>query len=781
MSKYSQSDNANNMVNLAIGQPSTFELPIEWFKETLNKLSNELIDHNFLQYHNVIGNDVIREKLADWLNKRYYLNPNNKLETNNITKDKLCMTNGNIGAIQLIMQLLMESNDDIIIEDPSYFGTTDMFDEYGLNLNKIPMELDGINVGLLEEKIIEILKDEERNIQSRIFLYTIPVHHNPTSITLSHAKKLQIAKLCEKYPKFYVIADEVYYFLNFDKNDKYNPFADYHSNIISLGSFSNIIAPALRVGWIYQNVKNDGLSVIKVMKKSACLNLSGGLNPLGFKIIESALINNSIDSMIDKNIEILKKRYQTIIEYLKPHLNNIKLFIIPKGGYFIWLKLDFDTNDFYKFAENFKILFQPGKKFGTNYNKYIRLSFSYCDSDNLITGLSRLIEAYSLFTKIKISIFDSTDKIGTLIKNEIEKIENLYFYDEIYRNIYVNPLTDIIINVSSTIETLNLLTYLIDNDINKPLIICANDLNSKTLDLIRIYSITNSITIVKEETDIFIKKCIEFIPEIIKRSCGIYNTFESLSEEKDYKIYKTLGNICLITNNNNYIQNFPNNSVDYIVVLPKKNPEYNWLIYNKTGEKLKINGNEILAVAKYLNNEFNIKTGKIENLNTIFKFENKKYYFETPLHKEYTIEDIFRVNLIQLINQITGLNVIGVSKFYIVDYKHLIIEIKEDLFDIDSDIITTLGTIINCEKEYNISFINLKKNNIIRVKYFDFNKNMETDGNVYACSCILDYYAEVNELSYDDDIEISLLFNKDIVKTYFKSDRYFISYEPTEM
>ena len=171
----------------------------------------------------------------------------------------------------------------------------------------------------------------------------------------------------------------------------------------------------------------------------------------------------------------------------------------------------------------------------------------------------------------------------------------------------------------------------------------------------------------------------------------------------------------------------------------------------------------------------------IKTKNIIFKIEDNKYYFQTPNPKEYTIEEQFSNGLTQLINQLTGFNIIGISRFNIIN-RYLIIEIKEDLFEIDTEIIATLGSIINSEDGnsgiYNISFINIMPNDLIRVKYYDLRKGKETDGNTYACISILDYYATVNDLSYDNDLEATLILNNSIVKTYYRSEKYFISFEP---
>ena len=136
MPKYSQYDvpNSENMVNLGVGQPSTSELPLEWFKKTLHNLSLSLETPECLQYGSISGYDSLREKLAEWLTQKYYLNIKRNLKVDHlINKDQIFMTNGNTGALGLIMSTIMETGDEIIIEDPTYFIAKNIFEFIYLN------------------------------------------------------------------------------------------------------------------------------------------------------------------------------------------------------------------------------------------------------------------------------------------------------------------------------------------------------------------------------------------------------------------------------------------------------------------------------------------------------------------------------------------------------------------------------------------------------------------------------------------------------------------------
>jgi len=873
MPLYSQYDvpKPSELVNLGVGQPSTEDLPLTWFNSTLLNIGNNLKSSEVLQYGETSGYDNVRITLANWLTKKYYHNINKKLETNHfIDKDQVFMTNGNTGALQLLLHTFVESGDEIIIEDPTYFIAKNIFEEYGCNINSVPMQEDGLDVNVLEEKIKTILQNDPKDLQNRIFLYTIPFHHNPTSITLSEKKKKKIADLCFRYTKFYVISDEVYHFLSFNQNEKLYPFADYHPKILSLGSFSKLIAPALRVGWIYQKTDSilleEKFNIIGKLKNSALLNSSGGINPLGFLLIENAIQSNQIDDIIEKNIKSLKEKCNLMIDFLDTN-NFSKLVKKPNGGYFLWIKTPFeDTKKFLDFALKFKVKFHPGSSFGYDCNNYIRLSFSYYKDEDLLTGLSRLIDAYNIYNKIKVSIYGSTGKLGRLIKDEIEKNKDFHFVESITREFKINPITDVIIDVTNNDATYNLFKHLLDNDINVTILVGTTGLSNKTKNVIKLYSINNTVAIISnfsegitkvkklideinkldsnwncsiiekhhsEKIDkpsgtaitlakilnrncktesirdgdcigyhqinidsndeeiivshnaktrnVFAKASLKYVKWIINKPNGIY--YEIDDDNEFYMKDTILNDIFFVTENkqmkNDMIAKKIHEEVDYIILINKSNEnEIFWELCDKYGNKVNSNGNDSIMVAKYLYKNLKVIKGKFKNGN-LFKIEDSKIFVEIkPTPTVIDLKEEFSTNMSNLINQLSGLSVLGVSK-YVLTNKFIILEIQEKLDEIDSDIIETLGSIINGDKDlnqlYDICFVNIKEDHQITVRFYDKSKGKESDGTVFACICVFDYLACVNELSYDENQEATLILNKEVVKTYYNNDSFFIS------
>ena len=328
-------------VNFGVGQPSNDILPLDKIKKGFESFLN-INNNEILQYGDIQGFKSFRNSLSKFLESEYECDVN---------IDNLFVMNGITGALNILCSLLTNKNDTIIIEEPSYFLAINIFKDYNLNIVSVPIEEDGINIELLSKEITKL------KCQNRVFLYTIPSFHNPTSYTLSNEKRKKLAELAQKNNNFYILADEVYQLLYFDKKDKPPlPLYYYHPNFISIGSFSKILAPSLRLGWIQTNE-----TIIGLLKKSGLFDSSGGISPIISAIVKPLLDNGQQKEYLDYIREELKNRSLTLGNILKNNTENNKYFefIVPKGGYFLWIKLlnNLKSDDLLKKGNQYKIKF----------------------------------------------------------------------------------------------------------------------------------------------------------------------------------------------------------------------------------------------------------------------------------------------------------------------------------------------------------------------------------------------------------------------------------------
>ena len=437
----------NEMVNFGVGQPSTELLPLDIIKEGMQKVM-EIDDPSLLQYGDIPGYLEFRKSLARYLSEEYskIVNPNELFSTNGVTQ-----------ALSLICSLFTKSNDVILVEEPTYFLAINIFKDYNLKIESIPMNNNGVDLNILEQKIMNF-KDQEN-----LFFYTIPTFHNPMGVTTSNNHRLLLSSLADKYKNFKVIADEVYQLLYFDDNEKPPlPLKYYHSNFISLGSFSKILAPSLRLGWIQASE-----NILNVLKNSGQLDSSGGLNPFVSSIVHNIIDKGLLKTNIEKTRQILKERCDTLYNSLNLLLSEDVILEKPFGGYFLWIKLktNLDTNKLLSKANEYQVKFHPGSKFSGNgdLKNCLRVSFSYYSAIGMTVGAERLSNLIkdNMESKetLNVAIMGANGKLGSLIKNLL-KVNNIEFSGNIDRNLNIPDNTELIIDVSSSDGTKALLSKL---------------------------------------------------------------------------------------------------------------------------------------------------------------------------------------------------------------------------------------------------------------------------------------------------------------------------------
>jgi DNA-binding transcriptional MocR family regulator len=239
-----------------------------------------------------------------------------------------------------------------------------------------------------EGLIIEAVEEELKRSRPA-FLYTIPAYHNPTSVCLSAARREQLAELSRRCD-FTVVADEVYHPLSYTSAPP-PPLARFctSAKVISLGSFSKILAPGLRLGWL-----QAGPAVIERLVKCGLLDSGGGLNPFTSGVVRSAMELGLMEANLSLLRNTYSRRVQAMSAELRSRLGGSVRFTDPDGGFFIWLTLseDTDTLALLSKARQRNVEFMPGPKFSNRQalKNCLRLSFAYYDTPDLIEGVERL-------------------------------------------------------------------------------------------------------------------------------------------------------------------------------------------------------------------------------------------------------------------------------------------------------------------------------------------------------------------------------------------------------
>jgi len=358
-----------DVIDLGLGDPSLSLLPLDLIREAAQlRLAQD--DNSFLQYGAEQGDGHFRLALADFLSKGYDFD---------VSPESLFVTNGISNALDLICTLFTKAGDTIFVEEPSYFLALKIFADHHLNVVAVDTDENGLIIESLEEKIAEFRPK---------FLYLIPAFQNPTGHTLSQQRRERLVQLAQEHD-FILTADEVYQLLSYTQKppDSFAAYIDVE-NVLSLGSFSKILAPGLRLGWIQAHPKT-----IKRFVVSGLLDSGGGLNPFTSAIVRGIIESGRLENNINKLINTYRSRLNIMNSALQEQLPDLEFFV-PAGGYFFWLRLPekADARELRKNAQFFKVDFRPGTLFSSRngLKNQIRLCFVHYEGDEIKEGIIRL-------------------------------------------------------------------------------------------------------------------------------------------------------------------------------------------------------------------------------------------------------------------------------------------------------------------------------------------------------------------------------------------------------
>ena len=363
-------DFPSDRIDLSIGQPGTSLLPLALLAQAAEHCLNR--DNPYiLAYGAEQGNWYFHDVLAGFLSEHY---------KHRVDPGHLFTTTGISQGLDFICGLFTQPGDTIFVENPTYSLALGIFADHGLNVVGLPMDEDGLIIEALEDALAD---------QKPVFCYTIPTFHNPTGCNLSASRRQKLVELSQKH-HFLVVADEVYQLLAYTGTPP-APMAKFTeaATVLSLGSFSKILAPGLRLGWIQTHP-----DLMSRLTTNGVIYSGGGLNPFTSAIVQSAIELG----LQHKQLSYLKKIYLSrkiaLNSALRKYLPDNISFVEPDGGFFTWVELPsgIDAEKLLAEAHTHDVGFAPGMAFSPQMNliNYIRLCFAYYEESELKEGAKRL-------------------------------------------------------------------------------------------------------------------------------------------------------------------------------------------------------------------------------------------------------------------------------------------------------------------------------------------------------------------------------------------------------
>lgn len=358
-----------DVISFAAGNPAPEAFPTE----TVAEISAELLRRDpigALQYSITEGDPALRERLKKRMEEKQNYRPG---------VDDLIITSGAQQANELSCKVLLNGGDSLFCEAPSFIGSLNAFRSYGVDLQSVPLEPDGMDLNVLEEKA--------KKSAAPKLCYVIPNFQNPTGQVMSFEKRKGLYDLACRYD-FIILEDDPYGELRFAGEDLPSiKSLDAEGRVIYSGSFSKILAPGLRVGYVV--APEEIISKITVCKQVSDVHT----NIWAQSICREFLARTDMPAYLIGLREIYRKKCKLMADGIRKYFSPQIEWIEPQGGLFIWctLPVGADMPAFCRRAvEEYKIAVVPGNAFLIDENaptRSFRLNYSTPTNDQIEKGI----------------------------------------------------------------------------------------------------------------------------------------------------------------------------------------------------------------------------------------------------------------------------------------------------------------------------------------------------------------------------------------------------------
>jgi len=361
------------IISFAGGLPNPNSFPI---KDLEGVVSSVLENHGkvALQYGTTQGLKELREAIAERANK-------DGIEAN---PDNVIITSGSQQALDTVGKIFLNPGDTALVGSPSYLGGINAFRSYESNLVGIPLDKEGMNIDILDEKIRELLKNE---ILPK-FIYVIPTFQNPAGVVMPESRRKQLINVASEHD-LVIIEDDPYGKLRFDIPPvKPVKAFDDEGRVIYMSTFSKILSPGFRLAW---TIAEEELSRKMIICKQA-LDLC--TNTFTQYIANEFIRSGSLDLHIMKICEMYKPKRDIMMSAIEKYFPEGYICNKPLGGMFAWATLPegIDTEVMFLDAIKEKVAYVHGKAFHVDGGggRSMRLNFSYSSNDQIEEGMKRL-------------------------------------------------------------------------------------------------------------------------------------------------------------------------------------------------------------------------------------------------------------------------------------------------------------------------------------------------------------------------------------------------------
>ncbi len=354
-----------DMISFAGGLPDPELFPVAPLQQAAARMQQRL-GNRLYQYSETPGILPLRGHIAG------------QLSEGDVHAEQVIITTGSQQGLDLVVRCLIDPGDRVLVEAPTYLGALQVLRANQATVLSIPSDEEGPDLEALEAAV--------KRHPIRCF-YTVTDFQNPTGASYSLARRTGLAALAERY-NFWILEDAPYTALRYSGE----PLPALHTllpeRVIHFGSFSKVIAPALRLGWI--TAPREVIKVVEKLKQAADLHSSG----YDQQLVLSFLQSGALDPHLEQIRSAYGARLEAMASALTRYLPQTLRFIKPQGGMFIWATLasNASTLELFRAAIAEKVAFVPGEAFYVNgeSDNSMRLNFSNSSSAMIEEGVKRL-------------------------------------------------------------------------------------------------------------------------------------------------------------------------------------------------------------------------------------------------------------------------------------------------------------------------------------------------------------------------------------------------------
>ena len=394
----------DSVFDLRVGAPGPdilCKLAPMFTEATRERMAAEAEHGHLFQYGPEPGQRSFRRALAHFLSQEYAGQPP-------VDEEELFVTTGATNGLFMICTLLLHPTAVVFVENPTYFiGLKLLSQDLGLRVVPVPMNNDGIDIDALERCVKEattvVKGNQSDNGKFHCMLYTIPNFHNPTGITFTTSTCREIIRISGEQ-RMLVVCDDVYNLLDYRGLDKPQTSRlkalDTNDLVISNGTFSKILAPGLRLGWLELPRR-----LLPWFTGSGVLLSGGCQNNYTSGILHSLINNGVLSGLLNQLRQTYGVRMNASYACLSKNLPAGWRLIHPGGGYFLWIQADTDLTEFcQKLTDEFGVMVITGREtcpfthLGVemadgNLSHAFRISIAHYEQEKLVEACSAICRA----------------------------------------------------------------------------------------------------------------------------------------------------------------------------------------------------------------------------------------------------------------------------------------------------------------------------------------------------------------------------------------------------